>query len=123
MKLIFSKIQKSIFLLTIFIFVSTCSNNKSGINIEDRGGALIDKIIFDVRTDMTIAIKDVAEGKADLMASGIDGSVYLSLERKDLERRIIELEYKQIELKKELSRAKIRKVMISANCNCWLCEE
>ena len=86
MKLIFSKIQKSIFLFTIFIFVSTCSNNKSDINIEDRGGALIDKIIFDVRTDMTIAIKDVAEGKADLMASGIDGSVYLSLERKDLER-------------------------------------
>ena len=41
----------------------------------------------------------------------------------NLERRIIELEYKQIELKKELSRAKIRKVMISANCNCWLCEE
>ena len=86
MKLIFSKIQKLTFLLIVFIFSSTCSNNKSDINIEDRGGALIDKIIFDVRTDMTIAIKDVAEGKADLMASGIDGSVYLSLERKDLER-------------------------------------
>ena len=86
MKLIFSKIQKLTFLLIVFIFASTCSNNKSDINIEDRGGALIDKIIFDVRTDMTIAIKDVAEGKADLMASGIDGSVYLSLERKDLER-------------------------------------
>lgn len=41
----------------------------------------------------------------------------------NLEIRIIELEYKQIELKKELSRAKIRKVMVSANCNCWLCEE
>ena len=86
MKHVFSKIQKLTFLFIIFIFSSTCSNNKSGINIEDRGGALIDKIIFDVRTDMTIAIKDVAEGKADLMASGIDGSVYLSLERKDLER-------------------------------------
>ena len=86
MKQIFSKIQKLIFLLIVFIFASTCSNNKSDINIEDRVGALIDKIIFDVRTDMTIAIKDVAEGKADLMASGIDGSVYLSLERKDLER-------------------------------------
>ena len=86
MKQIFSKIQKLTFLLIVFIFASTCSNNKSDINIEDRGGALIDKIIFDVRTDMTIAIKDVAEGKADLMASGIDGSVYLSLERKDLER-------------------------------------
>ena len=86
MKFIFSKIQKLTFLLIVFIFASTCSNNKSDINIEDRGGALIDKIIFDVRTDMTIAIKDVAEGKADLMASGIDGSVYLSLERKDLER-------------------------------------
>ena len=86
MKHVFSKIKKLTFLFIIFIFSSTCSNNKSGINIEDRGGALIDKIIFDVRTDMTIAIKDVAEGKADLMASGIDGSVYLSLERKDLER-------------------------------------
>ena len=86
MKPAFSKIKKLTFLFIIFIFSSTCSNNKSGINIEDRGGALIDKIIFDVRTDMTIAIKDVAEGKADLMASGIDGSVYLSLERKDLER-------------------------------------
>ena len=46
MKHVFSKIKKLTFLFIVFIFSSTCSNNKSGINIEDRGGALIDKIIY-----------------------------------------------------------------------------
>ena len=80
-----NKFFLSIFIILIF---SSCSNNKEEIAQKeiDRGGALIDKIIYEVRTDMTIAIKDVADGRADLMASGIDGGIYLSLGENDLEK-------------------------------------
>ncbi|PTY40440.1 ABC transporter substrate-binding protein [Brachyspira hampsonii] len=78
----------SIILSIISIMILSCSNNQEEIEQKeiDRGGALIDKIIYEVRTDMTIAIKDVAAGRADLMASGIDGSTYLSLGESDLEK-------------------------------------
>ena len=80
-----NKFFLSIFIILIF---SSCSNNEEEIAQKeiDRGGALIDKIIYEVRTDMTIAIKDVADGRADLMASGIDGGIYLSLGENDLEK-------------------------------------
>ncbi|WP_028330042.1 ABC transporter substrate-binding protein [Brachyspira alvinipulli] len=80
-----NKFFLSIFIILIF---SSCSNNQEEIAQKeiDRGGALIDKIIYEVRTDMTIAIKDVADGRADLMASGIDGGIYLSLGENDLEK-------------------------------------
>ena len=75
-------------ILILFIILLSCSNNQDEIKQKeiDRGGALIDKIIYEVRTDMTIAIKDVADGRADLMASGIDGGIYLSLGENDLEK-------------------------------------
>ena len=75
------------FLISLMILLS-CSNSQEEIEQKeiDRGGALIDKIIYEVRTDMTIAIKDVAYGRADLMASGIDGGTYLSLSENDLEK-------------------------------------
>ena len=84
------KLNNNIFniLIIISIIISSCSNNKEEIEQKEieRGGALIDKIIYEVRTDMTIAIKDVADGRADLMASGIDGATYLSLGESDLEK-------------------------------------
>lgn len=86
MKFKFLNYFKLLLLFIIAILFLTCSKDKNNISQTDRGGALIDKIIFNIRTDMTIAIKDVAEEKADLMASGIDGGVYLSLEKKDLEK-------------------------------------
>lgn len=76
--------------LLIFILLISCSQNKSNHIFENeainRGDSLVDKIIYETRTDITIAIKDVADGRADLMASGIDGSVYLSLNERDLEK-------------------------------------
>ena len=81
------KYNNKFFFLIIFTILISCSNNnQEEISEIDRGGALIDKIIYEVRTDMTIAIKDVADGRADLMASGIDGSTYLSLSESDLEK-------------------------------------
>ena len=84
------KLNNKIFniLIIISFIISSCSNTKEEIEQKeiDRGGALIDKIIYEVRTDMTIAIKDVADGRADLMASGIDGATYLSLGESDLEK-------------------------------------
>ena len=84
-----NKIFNMLIILSIFLMIiSSCSNNQEEIEQKeiDRGGALIDKIIYEVRTDMTIAIKDVADGRADLMASGIDGGTYLSLSENDLEK-------------------------------------
>lgn len=81
------KSNNKFFFLIIFTILISCSNNsQEEIREIDRGGALIDKIIYEVRTDITIAIKDVADGRADLMASGIDGSTYLSLSESDLEK-------------------------------------
>lgn len=83
-----NKILYKVQILIFFIILFSCSSNQEEIYKKeiDRGGALIDKIIYEVRTDMTIAIKDVADGRADLMASGIDGSIYLSLSENDLEK-------------------------------------
>ncbi len=79
------KYNNKFFFLIIFTILISCSNNnQEEISEIDIGGALIDKIIYEVRTDMTIAIKDVADGRADLRASGIDGSTYLSLSESDL---------------------------------------
>ncbi|MEI0525475.1 ABC transporter substrate-binding protein [Brachyspira murdochii] len=83
-----NKIFYKLSILILSIIILSCSNTKEEIEQKDidRGGALIDKIIYEVRTDMTIAIKDVADGRADLMASGIDGAAYLSLGESDLEK-------------------------------------
>ena len=82
------KLNNKLYILILSIIILSCSNNQEEIEQKeiDRGGSLIDKIIYEVRTDMTIAIKDVADGRADLMASGIDGGIYLSLSESDLEK-------------------------------------
>ncbi|WP_295162595.1 ABC transporter substrate-binding protein [uncultured Brachyspira sp.] len=82
-----NKILDKLSILILLILFSCSYNNKKEEIIKTyTGGALIDKIIYEVRTDMTIAIKDVADGRADLMASGIDGGTYLSLNENDLEK-------------------------------------
>lgn len=80
--------MKRVILFFIFMLFSllilSCGDDGSDSNIEHGGnGPLVDKIIFETRTDMSIAIKDVVSGKADLMATGVDGSVYLSLSQSD----------------------------------------
>lgn len=83
-----SKICYKFSISILFMILLSCSNNQDKIEQREieRGNALIDKIIYEVRTDMTIAIKDVADGRADLMASGIDGGIYLSLSESDLDK-------------------------------------
>ncbi|MCK7480078.1 MAG: hypothetical protein M0C28_24475 [Candidatus Moduliflexus flocculans] len=36
-------------------------------------GPIVDKVIFDVRMDQTIGIKDIVEGKTDMFMQGLDG--------------------------------------------------
>ena len=80
--------KKVILFFTIvfsFLFLS-CGGGSAGNDFGTESGSngpLVDKIIFETRTDMNIAIKDVVAGKADLMATGVDGSVYLSLSEDD----------------------------------------
>ena len=54
------KLQNYKILIFLFIFFISCSNSKDNISKfeYERGDALIDRIIYEVRTDITIAIKD-----------------------------------------------------------------
>lgn len=77
---LFTILFSFIFCILSFLLISCNNNNEEKeLSAESDNFHIPDKIIFEVRTDMTIAIKDVAEGRADLMSSGVDGGVYLSL--------------------------------------------
>ena len=69
--------------LSFSLFALSCSDNYTEDDFTENNLGYVDKVIFEVRTDMTIGIKDVAEGRAHLMASGVDGSVYFSLHDRD----------------------------------------
>ncbi len=47
-------------------------------------GPYADKVIYDVRMDQTIAIKDTAEGKTDIFFTGIDGKTYKGIQQADM---------------------------------------
>ena len=47
-------------------------------------GPYADKVIYDVRMDQTIAIKDTAEGKTDVFFTGIDGKTFKGIQQADL---------------------------------------
>ncbi|MCX7024989.1 MAG: ABC transporter substrate-binding protein [Spirochaetes bacterium] len=49
-------------------------------------GPIADKVIFDVRMDQTIAMKDTAEGKTDIFFTGVDSKIYRALSKEDKEK-------------------------------------
>lgn len=49
-------------------------------------GPYADKVIYDVRMDQTIAIKDTAEGKTDVFFTGIDGKTYKGIQPADMDK-------------------------------------
>ncbi|GAB6277076.1 MAG: ABC transporter substrate-binding protein [Rectinema sp.] len=49
-------------------------------------GPYADKVIYDVRMDQTIAIKDTAEGKTDVFFTGIDGKTYKGIQAADMDK-------------------------------------
>jgi peptide/nickel transport system substrate-binding protein len=49
-------------------------------------GPYADKVIYDVRMDQTIAIKDTAEGKTDVFFTGLDGKTYKGIQQADLDK-------------------------------------
>ena len=51
-----------------------------------KNGPYADKVIYDVRMDQTIAIKDTAEGKTDVFFTGLDGKTYNGILPSDLEK-------------------------------------
>ena len=44
-----------------------------------RNGPIVDRIIYDVRMDQTIGIKDTVEGKTDVFMQGLDGKTFKSI--------------------------------------------
>lgn len=78
-------------LFLIFIISCTSKEDEKIFNNDNeiKYGPVVDRVIFEVRTDSTIAVKDIAEGRADLMSSGIDASTYLSI--KDDERKKLDV--------------------------------
>ena len=57
-----------------------------GATAQVKNGAYADKVIYDVKMDQTIAIKDTAEGKTDVFFTGLDGKTYKGIQPADLER-------------------------------------
>ncbi len=49
-------------------------------------GPYADKVIFDVRMDQTIGIKDTAEGKTDVFFYGLDGKTFQGIQQADLDK-------------------------------------
>ena len=52
-----------------------------GATAQVKNGAYADKVIYDVKMDQTIAIKDTAEGKTDVFFTGLDGKTYKASNR------------------------------------------
>jgi peptide/nickel transport system substrate-binding protein len=46
-------------------------------------GPIVDKVIFDVRMDQTIGVKDTAEGKTDVFIQGLDGRTFQAISEAD----------------------------------------
>jgi len=51
-----------------------------------KNGPIADKVIYDVRMDQTIAIKDTAEGKTDVFFTGLDGKTFKGIQPADAEK-------------------------------------
>jgi peptide/nickel transport system substrate-binding protein len=51
-----------------------------------KNGPIADKVIYDVRMDQTIAIKDTAEGKTDVFFTGLDGKTFKGIQPSDMEK-------------------------------------
>jgi peptide/nickel transport system substrate-binding protein len=53
---------------------------------EDRYGPIADRVIFEVRMDQTLALKDVVEGKADVFFQAAPPAILRSLNQEDLDK-------------------------------------
>lgn len=58
----------------------------SGVAAQVKNGPIADKVIYDVRMDQTIAIKDTAEGKTDVFFTGLDTKTYKGIQQSDLDK-------------------------------------
>lgn len=64
--------------------LSACGGGGAGTGVaKGDTGPIVDKIIFDVRMDQSIALKDTVEGKTDIFAYGMDANVFNSLPQGD----------------------------------------
>ncbi|MCX7656501.1 MAG: ABC transporter substrate-binding protein, partial [Treponemataceae bacterium] len=51
-----------------------------------KNGPIVDKVIYDVRMDQTIAIKDTAEGKTDVFFTGLNAGTFFGIQKTDLDK-------------------------------------
>ncbi len=65
------------------ISLAACGGGASAGVSKGDTGPLVDKLIFDVRMDESIALKDTVEGKTDIFAYGMDASVFSGLSQAD----------------------------------------
>lgn len=56
------------------------------VSAQAKFGPYADKVIYDVRMDQTIAIKDTAEGKTDVFFTGLDGKTFKGIQQTDLDK-------------------------------------
>ena len=56
------------------------------MNAQVKNGPIADKVIYDVRMDQTIAIKDTAEGKTDVFFTGLNAKTYKGIQQADMDK-------------------------------------
>lgn len=57
-----------------------------GVAAQAKSGPIADKVIYDVRMDQTIAIKDTAEGKTDVFFTGLNAKNYKGIQPADMDK-------------------------------------
>lgn len=60
----------------------------TGVAAQTKNGPIVDKVIYDVRMDQTIAIKDTAEGKSDVFFTGLNTKTYKGIQQSDMDKLV-----------------------------------
>lgn len=60
----------------------------TGVAAQTKNGPIVDKVIYDVRMDQTIAIKDTAEGKTDVFFTGLNTKTYKGIQQSDMDKLV-----------------------------------
>ncbi|MFQ3621468.1 MAG: ABC transporter substrate-binding protein [Spirochaetales bacterium] len=69
----------------IILFSWACSGkSQSGQTFSREFGPFVDKVIFQVVMDQTVAIKDTVEGKTDVFFTGLNGSTFKGIDSQSL---------------------------------------
>ena len=77
----------SVSALVLSVALSSCGGGmaETGVSKGDTGPA-VDRIVFEMKGDLSEAVKDTAEGRTDILAHGMDAGVFQGISQADRDR-------------------------------------